>query len=190
MARRVQIGAVATPATPGRVFAVTLIALGCAAAIAACGGSSSKSTTLNADYSKAVKFASCMRAHGVPNFPDPVAGGGFSFPITAGFKPFSPAATAAQKDCHALMPQGGKGPGEATAQQKAQTLALATCMRAHGVTGFPDPIGALPPGGGNYSMVFGQPGNFLAVPSTINIQSPAFTQAATACDFPGFGSKH
>ena len=161
-----------------------LLGLVCAVAIAACGGSSSSRSTTNGSYAQGVKFADCMRAHGVPNFPDPV-GGGFSFPITAGFKPFSPATMAAQKDCRALAPAGGRTPGQATAQEKAHTLALAQCMRAHGVTGFPDPIGAMPANGGNYSLVFGQPGSFLAVPSTINPKSPTFRSAGAACHFPG-----
>ena len=149
---------------------------------------SSKSTT-NAGYTQGVKFASCMRSHGVPNFPDPVAGGGFQFPISSGFNPFAPAAAAAQHDCRSLLPAGGKGPGEASAQQKAQVLALAQCMREHGVTGFPDPISSPPTNPAGYSIMFGQPGAFIAVPSTINPQTPTFRHAATACRFPGFGSR-
>lgn len=168
---------------------VALAALGCSAAIAGCGGGSSSRSATHGDYAQGVKFADCMRAHGVPDFPDPVAGNGFSFPVGQGFNPFTPANRAAQQDCHTLLPGGGRGPGEATAQEKAHTVALAACMRAHGVTGFPDPVSS-PPTGGSYSFMFGQPGDFLAVPSTINPQSPIFKQAASACNFPGFGSGH
>ncbi|MGO9820095.1 MAG: hypothetical protein ACLPTJ_05510 [Solirubrobacteraceae bacterium] len=174
--------------TCGRCIALALTALGCAAVIAACGGSSSKSTT-SAGYTQAVKFASCMRSHGVPSFPDPVAGGGFQFPVRSGFNPFAPAAAAAQHDCRSLLPAGGKGPGEASAQDKARTLALAQCMREHGVMGFPDPISSPPSNPTGYSILFGQPGAVIAVPSTINPQTPTFRHAATACGFPGSGSR-
>ncbi len=143
MATRRTSGGGATSTTSGRCIALALSALGCAAVIAACGGSSSKSTT-SAGYTQGVKFASCMRSHGVPNFPDPVAGGGFQFPVSSGFNPFAPAAAAAQHDCRSLLPAGGKGPGEASAQGKARSLALAQCMREHGVTGFPDPVSSPP----------------------------------------------
>jgi hypothetical protein len=146
---------------------VALTVLGCVAAIAACGGSSSASVTTNPDHSLAVKFASCVRAHGVPNFPDPVAGGGFQFPTGPGFNPGAPAFVAARQDCHPLLPAGAKGPGEASAEEKARALALARCMREHGVTGFPDPVSSPPVSPTGYTTVFGQPGAVIAVPSTI-----------------------
>jgi hypothetical protein len=172
-------------------FLVALSALGCAAAIAACGGSSppSKSAAKNAVSSDALKFSNCMRAHGVPNFPDPAAGGGFQFPIGSGFNPFAPGVKAAQRECRRFMPGGGPPP-EASAQDKERLVRLAACMRAHGVTGFPDPVSSPPTSPTGYSIFFGQPGAFLAVPSSINVHSPAFQSAGRVCGFPGFGQKH
>jgi hypothetical protein len=170
-----------------RCLPVAFTELGCAAVIGACGGSSSTSTSRNNGYAQAVKFASCIRSHGVPNFPDPVAGGGFQFPTGAGFSPGAPAFAAAQQDCHSLLPHGGQGPPEASAQQKARMLATSQCMREHGVTGFPDPISSPPASPAGYSIVFGAPGSFIAVPSTISPQAPTFQHAARACEFPGFG---
>jgi hypothetical protein len=46
----------------------------------------------------ALKFAGCMRAHGVPNFPDPT-GAGFAFLPPVGFNPQSPQVQAAQRAC-------------------------------------------------------------------------------------------
>jgi hypothetical protein len=46
----------------------------------------------------ALKFAGCMRSHGIPNFPDPT-GGGFEFLPPAGFNPQSPQVKAAQQPC-------------------------------------------------------------------------------------------
>jgi hypothetical protein len=166
---------------------VVATALACAPAIAACGGSpSSKSTATKVGYAQGVKFASCIRSHGVPNFPDPVAGGGFQFPTGPGFTPFAPAFKAAQQACRSLLPNFGGGPPEASAQDKARMLRLATCMRAHGVTGFPDPISSPPASPAGFSILFGRPGAFIAVPSTINPQAPTFEHAAAACRFPGF----
>jgi hypothetical protein len=56
-------------------------------------------------------------------------------------------------------------------------------MRAHGISGFPDPrIGSPPSDRGRYSAVMDLDGAFLAIPNSINPQSPAFTQAAAACN--------
>jgi hypothetical protein len=68
-----------------------------------------------ADQSKALdqalKFAQCMRSHGV-DMPDPQAeGGGISIggPGKNGIDPRSPAFQDAQKACGSLLPGGGKG---------------------------------------------------------------------------------
>ena len=161
---------------------IALAAIACAMAIGAC-GSSSKSTA-GAGVSPRNQYADCMRAHGVPNFPDPSAGGG-GVQIGSGINPASPAFEAAQKACQDLLPGGG-GPGAASESQKLRMLALARCMRAHGVSGFPDPVSEPPASPAGYSLVFGRPGVFIAVPDTINSRSPRFQQAAGACEFPGF----
>jgi len=44
-----------------------------------------------------LRQAECMRAHGVPNYPDPLPGGGFSIPSTV--DPQSPAFIAAANAC-------------------------------------------------------------------------------------------
>ncbi len=62
-----------------------------------------------------VRFAACMRSHGVPNFPDPQfqtgPGGGIGVRIGgpgSGINPRSPAFQSAQKACGSLI--GGFGP--------------------------------------------------------------------------------
>jgi hypothetical protein len=59
----------------------------------------------------ALKHSECMRAHGVPNFPDPVVGdGGVSIRIGGpGLDPSSPQFQNAQKVCQKLAPLGGGG---------------------------------------------------------------------------------
>jgi hypothetical protein len=47
-----------------------------------------------------LKFARCMRSHGIPGFPDPsAAGDGLSFPLPPGFDWNSPRVQAAQNAC-------------------------------------------------------------------------------------------
>lgn len=160
---------------------IALVATACKMATAACGSSSNPHTTAGGDdATQGIAFADCMRSHGVPNFPDPSdTGGGIQLPQGS-----SPALEAAVRDCRALQP-GGAGPSQATAQQKAMMLHLSQCMRAQGVTGFPDPVSSLPSSPAGLSLVFGLRGAVIAIPNTINPQSPAFKQAAKACRFPG-----
>jgi hypothetical protein len=138
-------------------------------------------------------FAKCMRANGVPNFPDPNPGGeGFRLP--AGANPSSPLFKAAQAKCHKLLPGGGPpGPGTTTnpsPQTLAKFLRIARCMRRNGVYDFPDPRTSVPSnpfGRGGVSrggVISDIEGVILIFPSTIDQQSPAFTRASAVCAFP------
>jgi hypothetical protein len=150
--------------------------------ISACGSSGKPSGA--ASSGDPLKFAQCMRAHGVPNFPDPSPnGGGIQIQAGSGVKPFSPAFMSAQSHCRSLLPGGGPPSGHASAQAKAEMLKTSECMRAHGISGFPDPTTSPPSNPGDFSVAMGRGGAFLAVPKTIDIQSPAFQQAAAACGF-------
>jgi hypothetical protein len=51
-----------------------------------------------------LKFAQCMRAHGVPKFPDPKPGGALALGTKAGVDPNTPEFQAAQKACQKLVP--------------------------------------------------------------------------------------
>src|SRR5262245_23582699 len=53
-----------------------------------------------------MKFAQCMRSHGVPKFPDPKAGGAMTLGTKSGVDPNTPAFQAAQKSCQKLVPGG------------------------------------------------------------------------------------
>ena len=90
-----------------------LVAVGCGLAIAGCGftGNSSEAASSGGPPSPAVtadllKFATCMRSHGVPNFPDPSTSAtaglefrGVVFPVGPDFDPQSPAFKQAQAAC-------------------------------------------------------------------------------------------
>ena len=53
---------------------ITLAATACLVTIAACGSSSNPHTTADeGGVAQGIKFADCMRSHGVPTFPDPVS---------------------------------------------------------------------------------------------------------------------
>ncbi len=146
-----------------------------------CGSSSKPSHSAGLD--PGIKFADCMRANGVPSFPDPSGGGG-GVQIPNSIDANSPAFQRAQKACGGLIP--GPGGGEAaTEDQKRMMLQLSQCMRAHGVTGFPDPVSSPPRNPAGMALAFGRPGSFLVIPQTLDPQSPAFKTAAKACHFPG-----
>lgn len=148
-------------------------------------GSSGPSSPSTLD-SDALAYAKCMRANGMPNFPDPKAGGGFLFHVRAGMNPSSPESKAAQAKCRHFMPPGpGSGPPPSP-QTLAKFLNVARCMRQHGVEDFPDPRTSVPsnPFGSGAGVISDIEGVILIFPSTIDEQSPVFTRASTACAFP------
>jgi uncharacterized protein YceK len=157
----------------------------CAGALlAGCGSSSSSSTAgstgssaANSKFQAGVAFATCMRAHGVPNFPDPGTGegGGLQIQSTPGHTEVNgvavngPAFQGALQSCRSKLPNGGHPP-PLTAARKAAMLHFSQCMRAHGLTGFPDPT-------------FATGGAQLRIDraSGLNPASPVFQAAQRAC---------
>jgi hypothetical protein len=146
----------------------------CSAAIAACGSSRHPAGT-SASGGPLLRYAQCMRAHGVPNFPDPSATGGLVIPNDINTE--SPAFKSAEQACANLAgSDGGAGSSES---RKLQLVGLARCMRAHGVPDFPDPTSTPPtPSSGN---VIGGNGTYLALGTPQEQQSPAYKRAAAAC---------
>jgi hypothetical protein len=88
---------------------------------------------------KAVKFAECVRAHGVPHFPDPDASGDFNFGVDVSAAVFTSAVNA----CKALQPPGSLS-GKRSPKQQSAALKFAQCVRANGVPDFPDPANGQP----------------------------------------------
>jgi hypothetical protein len=164
--------------TPTAVRAIAVASLALLAA--GCGGSG-KSPTASSTPSQdpvqaAFKYSACMRNHGVTNFPDPQVvnhNGEHGVRIQAVGPKGSPQFETATKACQGIMPApSGNGPQQ-TAQQKgtrlADALSFATCMRSHGVTGFPDPTAQ---GDLSIEMVQAQ---------GINVHSPAVLKVVQAC---------
>jgi hypothetical protein len=145
-----------------------------AAVIAACGGSGKQAgarVSASAGDDQALRYSNCMRASGVPNFPDPGAGGGVE--LTPSLNPQSPSFEQAQQACAKLQPGGNGPPPTMTETQRLLALKLATCIRRHGIASFPDP-GAGP----RTLMIRGM--EFPNVTPAL-LFSPAFHQAATDC---------
>ncbi|MGO9975155.1 MAG: hypothetical protein ACLP01_20615 [Solirubrobacteraceae bacterium] len=99
----------------------------------------------------------------------------------------SPGFMLAQKECAKLgLELAGYAPtSTATAAEIAQALAIAKCMRAHGVPNWPDPTTTIPSnlnGYGVQSAVPGTPGGpMFVIPKSIDLESPAVKQAIVAC---------
>jgi hypothetical protein len=158
----------------------------CAAGIAACGGSSNSSSSTTAAASGAtgptaaqiqarVNLAKCLRGHGI-DVPDVVGSGG-------------PAARAAlqqlvaQYGLNALVQKAQSYCKEnlvtafpvfslsaaQLAQRRQQALKFVECLRAHGVSGIPDPSGTGIAAGLGRAL------------STIDTNSPVFQSAQKAC---------
>jgi hypothetical protein len=133
----------------------------------------------------ALKFARCMRADGVPGFPDPSAGGGFQFSPGSGIDPSSRAVQAAQAKCRRFMPGPALGSRtQPSPEWLAHMVKVAECMRRHGVPGFPDPTTSIPSSMAGVGEVSDIEGVILVFPDTLDRESPVFTRAAAACDFP------
>jgi hypothetical protein len=151
-------------------------ALACAAALAACGsGASSVGRTHAAGAGPGLTFAQCMRAHGVPIFPDPSPGGGFQ--RGPGTDSRSPAFQTAQAGCIHILKAGGSRPAP-TAAERAALLTFARCMRAHRVPNFPDPVTSV---ASRSTNVLVEGGMMFPIGSQIDLQSPAYEHAAAAC---------
>jgi hypothetical protein len=88
---------------------------------------------------KAVKFAECMRANGVPHFPDPGSKGATNFGVDVSRDVWLKAVDA----CKALKPPGALS-SKRTPKEQSATLRFAQCVREHGVKDFPDPVNGEP----------------------------------------------
>jgi hypothetical protein len=128
---------------------VVLISAGCGSnAPSGTGTAKSTGTASSADtggnknatsQDKAVKFAECIRGHGVPHFPDPDAKGDFVFGIDV-----SPAVWQKAVDaCKDLEPPGALS-GKRSPKQQSAALRFAGCIRKNGVKDFPDPANGEP----------------------------------------------
>jgi len=142
------------------------------------GGPQSGFAIASANPQQALKLSECMRANGVPNFPDPNGQGVIQGNSSEGLDPSSPQFQKAQRTCAKDAPGGGAAPSPAQmAKAQAAALAFSKCMRSHGEPDFPDP--QFSSGGGvsiKISAHAGGGGN-----NGLDPRSPIFQKAQQAC---------
>ncbi|HEY3775709.1 MAG TPA: hypothetical protein VGL69_22085 [Solirubrobacteraceae bacterium] len=84
---------------------------------------------------------------------------------------------------------GGTGAagGTTTTGGDNKLIAMSRCMRAHGMSNFPDPTNSS--GGGVGLSVTMTPGSSAVTVGGVTFSGPAFTAAEKACHFGAYGSK-
>jgi hypothetical protein len=157
---------------------VALVAGGCGssdkpgkavASVAPKAGSTS-ATQASSGKGDVLAYAKCMRANGLPSFPDPKPGEGLAFKPGDALNPTSPQFKAADSHCKQFMgSDAGKVMGPADGGwSSADKLKYSQCMRANGVPSFPDPDA-----NGGFPM--------LMEGGAVDPKSPQFKKADEAC---------
>jgi hypothetical protein len=114
-----------------------------------------------------------MRAHGVPDFPDPRVAGGFSEVALDRVNISAPAYGEAFNQCDPLLPNAGQPTRAESAATLIKAVKVAKCMRAHGVN-MPDP--SLQSNGQlEFSM------------ANVNTNAPDFDRVGTLCQKKVYG---
>jgi hypothetical protein len=153
------------------IMRIWLTAAAAAASIglAACGSSGSPASgsashaRSSSDYARIEADVRCLRAHGVPDFPDPVYDPSDGWWHYADFRPAIP--SSAQQACQHLDPSA-VNPSPPVPQAQFQALVrLAQCIRQHGVPTWPDPT----------------PQGQFRLPPQLLTKSPAQGNAIKAC---------
>ena len=128
----------------------------------------SSSSSLTAQVGGAVAFSRCVRAHGIPAYPDP---------STAGLPPKQtpqqlgvggPELQAAQTACRHLLVNGGRPTQTQVELYRDAMLIYARCIREHGVPNMPDPDSR-----GHLDIGQG---------TAVDVDSPRFQAAYQACE--------
>ena len=150
-----------------------LLALLGLALLAACSSPNATTSGNNSGssaYQKALAYAQCIRAHGIPDYPDPNSKGQFIAQNGTSLPNVSAAVTAAaDRACQKLIPpamaqgppSGSQGQGSSTSNE----VKFSECMRSHGEPNFPDPAS-----NGSFTL-----------PPGMDAESPQFQNAQKAC---------
>ncbi|HEV3186516.1 MAG TPA: hypothetical protein VGZ04_00550 [Acidimicrobiales bacterium] len=166
-----------------RAAQLTAAILSAGVTLAACGSSTPGVNSLGATTTTGVaqgtggslvEYATCMRSHGVVDFPD-----SGSFASSNGIKAAkgqiaqisksdasSPTFRAAQRTCSKYYGPTTSSNPKVSPKEMQKLLAVSRCMRAHGVTNFPDP-----------NATTGE----LTTPPGVDKNSPLVIAALTAC---------
>jgi hypothetical protein len=166
-----------------RLLVVASVLIGLAVLAAACGGTPKAAvanlpttttalpngTAANAGTSPDrdfVRYATCMRSHGVLHFPDDPASPAIRALKQSGAMS-SPQFQAAARACVKYLPPH-TSPPRITPQDQAGYLKAAKCMRDHGIAGFPDPV-------------FSEGNVNFPIPNGMNTKSAQFRRAREIC---------
>jgi hypothetical protein len=152
-----------------RPLTIMVAAVGVALLATGCGGHSSQGGSDGASTSsRLLAYAQCMRAHGVPNFPDPDRSGLIPADQVKSLTVSRAVFAVADGHCHHLYPTLPGINAPFSAQQKQDYLSAAACMRVHGIPNFPDPV-------------FSRSHVQIPLPAGIDPNSAQFTQARQVC---------
>lgn len=135
-------------------------------------GSSASSGGAGARQALALRYAQCMRSHGVANYPDPSASGAGGVELQlGGVDTNSPLDQVAQQSCKKYLGGGSSSSPAQQTQDEAKMLLYAHCMRSHGLPSFPDPV----------TGPDGTPMFQLGTRVGVNTNSPTYQSANSAC---------
>jgi hypothetical protein len=121
---------------------------------------------------EALAFARCLRANGLPNWPDPESNGAFDKSKLQATG-YSAALTRAVEDgpCKNILPTAAPSTPDSetiTTQQQQDYIDAVACMRSHGFSNFPDPT-------------FSDGHVTLVPPPGVDTNSTQFSQAQHIC---------
>lgn len=149
--------------------AIFMLAVGCGSGSPSDVGARSSGSQAQAAFA----FAHCIRDHGVPGFPDPVV---TTSPDQTTLKQMvpasvvnSPAFKSAQRACTALAPGPPTNHPTSHGPGRQVLLAFAQCLRAHGISNFPDPNAQ------------GQLTGQMLSAAGVNVHAPGFFTVARGC---------
>jgi hypothetical protein len=154
---------------------------------AACSGSSAGADTfLGGTYAQALAYTKCMRSNGVSDFPAPDSRGNYNNAQVTALIQDNPEYRNAHIECASVLPNGGSGLSATQVQQIQQqnlrnAVKAADCMRAHGITNFPDPDASNQDAGVNWQPVIS-----LIMDGGLNVSTPSYEAALAACK-PSYG---
>jgi hypothetical protein len=156
-------------AVTAAVATVALLAVGC-------GGSHTAGAARTSASRDALAYSRCMRAHGVPRYPDPSRGNELPSGLPkVGYRQLGVSSfefAAAESACARVLPNGGRSSTAASQQLLSQMVSFSRCMRRGGVTGWPDP--EIGPGG--------KPGfDLIGIRPPVDTESTRFQQVLRAC---------
>jgi hypothetical protein len=168
---------------PG-VGILAVAATGIVLLAAACSGSPAATTNTfapGATYTQALAFAKCMRSNGVPNWPNPDHQGNFNNAQIEALQNNNSQADNAIHQCRSVLPNAGTGLTVEQIQQIQQqnltsAVKAAHCMRAHGITNFPDPAGTTQASGVNWQPLLS------AIQAGLSLNTPSYEAAFMTCN--------